>query len=118
MKWTLEQLRNLKELEAAVTPEVTIHLIPISKGGRDVGYGTSVVWDARIYKKGVMGPRPVTVDELVAVDVPREEAERWVAQTEKAVSTLNRLYPVLVPAIETRVKEIEAAIPAALPGGE
>jgi len=65
-----------------------------------------------------MGPRPVTKDELVAAGVPEEEAERWAAQTEKAVSTLNRLYPVLLPEIAERVKAIEAAVPAALVAGE
>jgi len=64
-----------------------------------------------------MGPRPVTQDELVAAGVPEEDAERWAAQTEKAVSTLNRLYPVLLPEIAERVKAIEAAVPAALVAG-
>ncbi|MBA7548265.1 hypothetical protein ES705_40716 [subsurface metagenome] len=114
----MEQLRNLHDLEAQVSPLAKINIIPISKGGLDEGYGTSIVWDARLYRRGVMGPRPVTEDELVAADVSPEEAKRWAAQTLKAVSTLNRLYPVLVPAIEARVKEIEAAVPAALPEGE
>jgi hypothetical protein len=117
VKWTEAQLRHLTQLEAEIRPGVHIHLIPISKGGLDVGYGTQIVWDARLYKRGVMGPRPVAVEELVAVDVPREEAERWVEQTHKAVQTLNRLYPVIVPAIEERVKAIQAAVPEALPAG-
>ena len=115
MPWTVEQLRHLRELEATVTPEVTIHIIPISKGGRDVGYGSQIIWDARIYKKGVMGPRPVTKEELEAVGVVPEEAARWVQQTLRATQTLNKLYPVLVPAIEEKVKAIQAVIPEALP---
>ena len=117
-RWTLEQLKHLQELEAAVTPEVAIHIIPISKGGRDVGYGSQIAWDARIYRKGIMGPRPVTKVELEAVGVAPEEAERWVSQTQRAVQTLNRLYPVLVPAVEARVKAIQAAIPEVLPPPE
>ena len=117
-RWTRSQLEELRELEASVTPEATIHIIPISKGGRDVGYGTNIEWDARIYRKGVMGPRPVNVMELEALGLSPEEAERWVLQTETAVSTLKRLYPVLVPAIEAKVKAIEAKIPPALPEGE
>ena len=113
----MEQLRNLKDLEAQVSPLAKINIIPISKGGLDEGYGSSIIWDPRLYRKGVMGPRPVTQDELVAAGVPEEDAERWTAQTQKAVSTLNRLYPVLLPAIAERVKEIEAAIPAALAAG-
>lgn len=120
-RWTIEQLKHLRELEADVSGPLgmgRIHIIPISKGGRDVGYGSRIVWDARLYRKGVMGPSPVTQAQLESLGLTVEEARRWVAQTEKATSTLNRLYPVLVPEIEARVKEIEAAVPAALPAGE
>jgi hypothetical protein len=116
-QWTLEQLKHLRDLEVQVSPTAKINIIPISKGGMDEGYGSSIVWDARLYRRGVMGPRPVTEDELVAADVGPEDARRWAAQTLKAVSTLNRLYPVLVPAIESRVKAIESAIPAAITAG-
>ncbi len=114
-QWTLEQLRHLRDLEAQVSPTAKIAIIPISKGGLDEGYGSSITWDYRLYRRGVMGPRPVTVDELIGAGVPEAEAEKWVAQTEKAVATLNSLYPVLLPEIEARVKQIQAAIPAALP---
>ncbi|MBA7654608.1 hypothetical protein ES703_62490 [subsurface metagenome] len=117
-QWTFEQLKHLHDLEAQVSPVAKINIIPISKGGLDEGYGTSITWDARLYRRGVMGPRQVTVDELVAADVSPEEAKKWVSQTETAVATLNRLYPVLLPAIAERVKAIEAAVPAALPAGE
>ncbi len=114
-KWTLEQLTHLRDLEAQVSTLAKINIIPISKGGLDEGYGSSITWDARIYRKGVMGPRPVTELELVGAGVPEAEAAKWVAQTEKAVSTLNSLYPVLLPEIEARVRQIQAAVPAALP---
>ncbi len=117
-QWTMEQLKHLHDLEAQVSPTAKINIIPISKGGLDEGYGTSIVWDARLYRRGVMGPRPVAVDELIAADVPEAEAKKWALQTDKAVVTLNRLYPVLIPAIAERVKAIEAAVPAALPAGE
>ncbi len=117
-QWTMEQLKHLHDLEAQVSPVAKINIIPISKGGLDEGYGTSIVWDSRLYRRGVMGPRQVTEDELVAADVSPEEAKKWVDQTVKAVATLNRLYPVLLPAIAERVKAIEAAVPAALPAAE
>lgn len=117
MHWTMEQLKHLHDLEAQVSPSAKINIIPISKGGMDEGYGSSIVWDARLYRRGVMGPRPVAEDELAAAGVTEDDAKRWAAQTQKAVSTLNRLYPVLVPAIEARVKAIEAAVPAALTAG-
>ncbi len=118
MGWTLEQLEYLHDLEAQVSPVAKINIIPISKGGIDEGYGSSIAWDARLYRRGVMGPRPVSEVELVACGVSVEDAKKWVAQTENAVSTLARLYPVLLPAIADRVKAIEAAVPAALPVGE
>lgn len=117
MNWTLEQLRNLHDLEAQVSPSAKINIIPISKGGMDEGYGSNITWDARLYRRGIMGPRPVTEDELLAAGVSDEDAKRWAAQTQKAVSTLNRLYPVLTQNIESRVKAIEAAVPAALTAG-
>lgn len=113
MVWTLEQLTHLHDLEAQINPIIKINIIPISKGGIDEGYGSSITWDARCYKRGVMGPLPVEDLVLIGAGVPVAEAERWVAQTEKAVATLNRLYPVLIPAIAERVKQIEAAVPAA-----
>ena len=113
--WTLEQLRHLRDLEAQVSPTAKIIIIPVSKGGLDEGYGTQVRWESRLYRRGVMGPRQVTVEELMGAEVPKEEAERWVAQTQRAVETLNRLYPVLQPAIEARVKAIQEAVPTALP---
>ncbi|MBA7673454.1 hypothetical protein ES703_81652 [subsurface metagenome] len=116
-KWTLEQLRNLRDLEAQVSPTAKIAIIPISKGGLDEGYGSNVVWDARLYRRGVMGPRPVSVDELVGAGCSDEDAERWAGQTVKAVASLNKLYPVLLPEIAERVKDIEAAVPVALAAG-
>ncbi|MBA7537919.1 hypothetical protein ES705_30191 [subsurface metagenome] len=118
MVWTLEQLTHLHDLEAQVSTLAKINIIPISKGGLDEGYGSSITWDARIYKRGVMGPLPVDAMVLIGAGVPEAEAERWVAQTEKAVATLNRLYPVLIPAIAERVKQIEAAMPAELTAGD
>jgi hypothetical protein len=117
MKWTLEQLKHLHDLEAQVSPTAKINIIPISKGGMDEGYGSSITWDARIYRRGIMGPRPVNEDELTACGLFPDDARRWLGETQKAVSTLNRLYPVLLPEIAERVKEIEASIPAALPAG-
>lgn len=118
MAWTLEQLKHLHDLEAQVSPTAKINIIPISKGGIDEGYGSNIIWDPRLYRRGVMGPRPVTEDELEAAGVPKEDAERWVRQTRDAVLKLNQLYPVLLPAIAERVKAIAAAAPAALPAGE
>ncbi len=117
-QWTLEQLTHLKDLEAQVSTLAKINIIPISKGGLDEGYGSSIIWDARVYKRGVMGPLPVEELVLIGAGVPEAEAKKWVAQTEKAVATLNRLYPVLLPAIAERVKAIEAAVPVGLPEAE
>jgi len=116
-RWTLAQLEHLRDLEASVTPTATIHIIPISKGGLDEGYGSNLLWESRLYRKGLMGPLPVAADTLQAVGLSAEEAADWASRTEKAVSALNKLYPALVAGIAERVKEIEAAIPAGLPVG-
>lgn len=55
---------------------------------------------------------------MVGTDVSREDVKRWLAQTNRVVETLKRLYFVLVPALAEGVKAIEAAVPVALLGGE
>jgi hypothetical protein len=112
----MAQLAHLRDLEVEPVPGVKVAIIPISKGSRGEGYGSSIVWDARLFRPGVMGPRAVSEAELVGAGVPEEEARRLAGQTEKALATLRRLYPVLTVAIEARVRAIEAAVPAALPG--
>lgn len=110
--WTLEQLKQLRSFVYEPIPGVKCCLIPISKGGRGQGYGSSIVWDARIYRKGVMGPRQLTALELEAAGVPRDEAERIEAEAQRAISTLNRLYPVLLPRIERLRAAIEESVKA------
>ena len=113
--WTLQQLQNLRDLEAQVSPTAKIVIIPVSKGGLDEGFGTQIRWESRLYRRGVMGPRQVTQMELEGAGLSREEAGRWEAQTQRAVRALNELYPTLQPAIESRVKAIQEAVPTALP---
>ena len=57
----------------------------------------------------------VRVEKLEAAGVPSEEAKDWVEWTRTAVTTLNRLYPILTPSIEAKVRNIETVIPKALP---
>ena len=117
-RWTKEQLKNLRSLDASVTPSAHITLIPQSRGSLDVGYGSDIVWESRMYVKGIMGPRQVTQEELEAVRLSPEEARSWAERTQDALSTLRRLYPVLQPGIEARVREIESATRSSLPSGE
>lgn len=49
-------------------------IIPISKGGLDEGQGLTIVWEARLYWRGVIVPRMVTEEELVGADVSRKDA--------------------------------------------
>lgn len=119
--WTVEQLKNLRGLSADVMGtlgEGRIHIIPVSRGRRQEGYGSRITWEARLYRKGVMGPSPVTQGHLESLGLTTEEANRWANQTLKATSTLNKLYPALVQEIETKVREIQESLPAALPWKE
>ena len=118
MRWTLEQLKHLRDLEAPIAPGAKIVIAPVSKGGLGEGFGTAITWIAMLYRRGIMGPRGVNEIELRAVGLSEEEARKWVSQTQRAIEVLNRLYPELEPAIAERVEAIEAAVPTALPAAE
>ena len=79
------------------------------------GLASQLTWSAWLFTKRVIGPAPVNTAELEAAGLSPEEAKSWVEKTERAVSTLNKLYPTLLPGIEEKVKAIEAATPKALP---
>lgn len=109
--WTQEQLSNLKDLEAHFAfGHVT--LFPIIKE-----WGDSIYWDARVYKKGAAGVLPVTEESLRAIGVPESEIMPMLGRCEKAMAALSRLYPTAIPELVSRLKELEAAAPAALPSG-
>ena len=121
-QWTIAQLKALRELEAWPSPGVNIKLLPMRKGdlrgSMGEGLASQLNWTAWLFTKRVIGPAPVNTEELEAAGLSPEEAEKWVQQTKKAVSTLNQLYPLLVPGIEEKVRAIKAAVPAALPESE
>lgn len=113
--WSLEQLRQLRDFQFEPVAGCKVALIPISKGSMSEGYGSSIVWDARIYRKGIMGPRQLTSIELQGAGVPADEADKIEAEATRALGMLRELYPVLLPrverlklAIEESVKAIEA----------
>ncbi|GAI70071.1 unnamed protein product [marine sediment metagenome] len=110
--WSLEQLKALRSFDYEPIAGVKVCLIPISKGGRGQGYGSTVVWDKRIYRQGVMGPRELTASELEGAGVPKEEAEKIEAEATKALGMLRELYPVLLPRVEKLREAIEASVKA------
>lgn len=110
-RWTVEQLRSLRDMEAAF-PEGHICLFPIIQD-----WGRNIKWDARVYVKGAAGVLPVDRESLISIGCPEGEAEAWVGRCERALTALRSLYPALVPELEARLKELEAAAPAALPAG-
>ena len=117
MRWTLEQLKHLRDLEAPIAPGAKIVIAPVSKGNLGEGFGTAITWIAMLYRRGVMGPRAVNELELRAVGLGEGEAQKWVSQVERALTTLNALYPEIQPAIAERVEAIKADIPVPLPEG-
>ena len=90
-RWTLEKLKHLKDelkrlkdlknLEAQVSPTAKIVIFKREP------------WSAQLHLEGVAEPHQVTVDELTSAGVSKEEAEQWIARTQRAVETLNRLLP-------------------------
>lgn len=108
--WTQEQIRGLRDFSYEPIAGVKVCLIPISKGGRGQGYGSTIVWDKRVYRQGVMGPRELTADELEGCGVPRAEAEKIETEATKALAMLSELYPVLLPRVEHLRAEIEASV--------
>ncbi len=107
--WSREHIEHLRDLEAHY-PGGKVVLFPIAKE-----WGQSIVWDARVYVKGMAGVLPVSVESLGAIGCP--EPEKMLANTEKAMAALARLYPVLLPELEARIKALGVAAPAALPVG-
>lgn len=110
--WTLEQLRQLRDFQFEPVAGCKVALIPISKGSRGEGYGSSIVWDARVYRQGVMGPRQLTSIELQGAGVPADEADKIEAEATRALGMLREMYPVLLPRVERLKLEIEESVKA------
>jgi hypothetical protein len=100
-RWRTEQLQELCDLHVVVTPLVKICIIPTFKR-------TSITWLARIFRSGKVDLMPVTEDNLATADqrLSRKDVKQWVAETEEAVATLNRLYPEAIPELEPQLREV------------
>ncbi|GAI86788.1 unnamed protein product [marine sediment metagenome] len=99
----VEAIRALRDYQAA-TPLGHICIIP-----RALGYGEEgIVWEARLYKKGLMGPLKVTELALEAIGAPPE----WLVRSQEMVRLLTEAYPMPTPAIIAEAEKI-AALPEA-----
>lgn len=92
-----------------------IYLLPVAKGKKSEGYGTSIEFEARLHKDGLMGPLEVTKENIMGCYVSAEEAEGLVTQANESIATLQEHFPVLIPTvqdlrvmIESEIKAIEA----------
>jgi len=102
-KLQVEAIRALRDYEAA-TPLGHICIIP-----RALGYGEEgIVWEARLYKKGLMGPLKVTEESLEAIDAPPE----WLVKAQEMVRLLAAAYPMPTPALIAEAGRIAALPPA------
>ncbi len=111
-RWTLEQLRSLRDMEAPF-PEGHICLFPIIQD-----WGRNIKWDARVYVRGASGVLPaVDRDVLISIGCPEAEADVWVGKVDRALTALRSLYPAMIPALEARLKELEAKAKPALAAG-
>ncbi len=103
VKLQVEAIKALRDYEAA-TPLGHICIIP-----RALGYGEEgIVWEARLYKKGLMGPLKVTEEALEAIGAPPE----WLVKAQEMVRLLTEAYPMPTPAIIAEAEKIAALPPA------
>ncbi|MBA7576647.1 hypothetical protein ES708_18488 [subsurface metagenome] len=111
-RWSVEQLKNLRDLEAHF-PDGHICLFPVI-----LDWGRNIKWDARVYVKGAAGVLPVDKETLLSIGASEAEADEWVSRSARALASLRHLYPAMLPALEARLKELAAVAPAALTAGE
>ncbi|MBA7615180.1 hypothetical protein ES703_22458 [subsurface metagenome] len=119
-KWTQEQLKQACEVEAGVgDPKfgAKVYLIPTFAGSKGEGYGSEILWDKRLMKKGAFGPQEVNIDTLMGVGCSESEAESILAQVDNAMDFLKRAYPSLKVGIAEKAKALEAELKVALPAG-
>ncbi len=119
-KWSQEQLQHACEVEAAVgDPKfgAKVYLIPTFAGSKGEGYGSEILWDRRLMKKGAFGPQEVNVDTLMGVGCSADEAESVLAQVDNAMDFLKRAYPSLKVGMAEKAKALEAELKVALPAG-
>lgn len=107
-RWPVEALRNLRDLEAHF-PDGKVVLFPIVKE-----WGQAIKWDARVYGH-YAGVLPVSKESVMAIGASEAEADDMVVKAERALVALRKMYPALLPELERRMRELEAAAPAALP---
>ena len=75
-------------------------------GKRAEGYGSRPLADARLFRRGFMGPLEVNASELEEAGLSKEAAEIWEDRTKRAVSALNRIYS---GNLERQIEALEAA---------
>ena len=111
-QWSVESLRNLRSLEA-VFPQGKVMLFPIIQN-----WGDTIKWDSRVYPAGASGVLPVTRESLLSIGVGEDEVQDMLDKVERALAALRKLYPAMVPELARRLKELEFAVPEALPAAE
>ncbi len=119
-RWSQEQLRQACEVEAAVgDPKfgAKVYLIPTFAGSKGEGYGSEILWDKRLMKRGAFGPQEIDVDTLMGVGCDEDEANSILAQVDNAMDFLKRAYPSLKVGMAEKVKAIEGELKVALPAG-
>ena len=111
-RWSVEALRNLRNLEA-VFPRGKVMLFPTIRN-----WGDAVKWDARVYPTGAAGVLPVNRESLLSIGVSEGEVEDMLDKVERALAALRKLYPAAIPELVGRLKELESAARVSLPAAE
>lgn len=110
------KLRLLHGYPIRVSPAARIFILPVAKGKKAEGYGSSIEFEARLHRAGVLGPLAVTETDLAGCPgVSQARAKELMAQVESSVKDLQTQFPVLIPKVEdlrvliaAEIKAIEA----------
>lgn len=102
-KLQTEAIEALRDYQA-VTPKGRIVILPKALAYGEKGF----YWEARLHKKGLMGPIKVTEEALEAINAPPE----WFVKAAEMVRLLTDAFPLPTPAIIAEAHSI-AELPAA-----
>jgi len=96
----VEGIKTLRE----IFPNGIIILSPISKGKKGE-YGSSIEWDIRVHKKGIMGPQPLKIETVRSLGgLAEQEPEGVVAATKVVKAELEAKYPYIQPTVLTEME--------------
>ncbi len=87
-----------------IFPKGSILLLPMAKGKKGE-YGSTIEWDIRVHKEGIIGPQPLKVEVVRALGgLAEEEPEGVVSATKVIKAELEAKYPYIQPTVLTEMQ--------------